>query len=206
MAGSLTVVSGFSGAGKGTIMKSLLAKYPQYCLSVSVTTRDPRPGEVDGKDYFFISQEQFDQMVQEEALLEYAGYVGHNYGTPRAYVEEQIAAGHDVLLEIEVQGGQVVRGKHPQTIMLFVTTPNAEILSQRLIGRGTEDAATVRDRLQQAARESMVITNYDAIIVNDDLDTAVEEVHQTIQAFKRSPSRNFKFLQEFRNGLADKLH
>lgn len=206
MAGSLTVISGFSGAGKGTIMKALLAKYPQYRLSISVTTRDPRPGEVDGKDYFYLSQERFDQMVADDALLEHAGYVGHNYGTPRAYVEEQIAAGRDVLLEIEVQGGQIVREKRPDTIMLFVTTPNAQILADRLTGRGSEDADTIHKRLEQAAREVMVIPGYDAIIVNDDLEEAVEAVHETIQALKRSPMRNTAYLQEFRAGLADQLN
>lgn len=187
-------------------MKALLAKYPQYCLSVSVTTRDPRPGEVDGKDYFFISQAQYDRMVRDDELLEHAGYVGHSYGTPRAYVEQQIAAGRDVLLEIEVQGGQIVREKRPETIMLFVTTPTADILNERLTGRGTEDAKTIQGRLQQASREVMVIPTYDALIVNDDLDEAVEAVHETIQAFKRSPMRNTAFLQEFRAGLAEQLN
>lgn len=203
--GSLTVISGFSGAGKGTIMKALLAKYDQYCLSVSVTTRDPRPGEVDGKDYFFISQEEFERMVQEDALLEHAGYVGHSYGTPRAYVEDKIREGRDVLLEIEVQGGQIIKEKVPETIMLFVTTPTPDILVERLKGRGTEDESTIQGRLRQASREVMVIPSYDAVIINDDLDAAVEAVHQTIQAFKRCPQRNTAFLSVFRAGLADKL-
>ncbi len=144
--GSLTVLSGFSGAGKGTIMKALLKKYDQYCLSVSVTTRNPRPGEVDGKDYFFISQESFDEKVANDELLEHAGYVGHSYGTPKEYVEKMIAEGKDVLLEIEVQGGAIVKEKRPDTIMLFVTTPSPEILVQRLTGRGTEDQETIKGR------------------------------------------------------------
>lgn len=203
--GSLTVVSGFAGAGKGTITKRLLAKYPQYCFSVSVTTRDPRPGEVDGKDYFFITEEEYTRRVENDELLEHARYVNHGYGTPRAYVEEQIAAGKDVILEIEVQGGQIVKDKRPETILTFIMTPTPEILAQRLRGRGTETEEVIRQRLARAAEETQEIGKYDAIIVNDDIDEAVETLHQTIQAFKRTPDRNVAFIEGFRTGLAGEL-
>ena len=123
--GLLIVVSGFSGSGKGTIMKQLLKKYEeQYALSVSATTRQPRPGEVDGREYFFRTTEQFEEMIGQDALIEYAQYVGNYYGTPKAYVEQQLAAGKDVILEIEIQGALKVKKKFPDTLLLFVTPPS----------------------------------------------------------------------------------
>ena len=145
--GILTVVSGFSGSGKGTIMKELLKRYEgQYALSVSATTRNPREGEVDGREYFFRTREEFEQMIAEDALVEYARYVGNYYGTPRAYVEEQLEAGKDVILEIEIQGALKVKEKFPDTLLLFVTPPSAEELKNRLVGRGTETMKPVWKR------------------------------------------------------------
>ncbi len=196
--GSLTVVSGFSGAGKGTIMKALLKKYDSYMLSISCTTRKPREGEQDGREYFFISQEEFDRKIREDELLEHAGYVDHSYGTPRAFVEEQIAAGKDVLLEIEVQGAAIVKEKCPDAILLFVVPPSAEELEKRLVGRGTEAADVVKERLWQASREINEIDKYDLLIVNDDLDEAVETVHNAIQTLKYTPERQRSFIREMR--------
>ena len=187
--GSLTVISGFSGAGKGTIMKALLQKYPEYALSVSVTTRDPRPGEKDGVDYHFLTQEQFDEMVRTDGLLEHAGYVNHCYGTPRRYVEEAVAEGKDVILEIEVQGARQIREKCPEAIFLFVTPPSAEELHRRLTFRGTESEEVIRERMQKASEEAGEMAEYDYLIVNDDLDEAVELVHRTIQEAKNAPAR-----------------
>ena len=200
-AGSLTVVSGFSGAGKGTIMKALLKKYGNYCLSVSCTTRQPRPGEKDGREYFFKTQDEFDRMVENGELLEHAGYVGHSYGTPRAYVEQKIAEGKDVILEIEVQGAKIIREKMPEAILLFVSTPSAEVLKKRLAGRGTESEDTIRERLGQTLRESEEISHYDCLIINDDLDRAVEEVHQAIQTVKHTPKRERAFIEELQQEL-----
>ena len=153
--GLLIVVSGFSGSGKGTIMKQLLKKYEeQYALSVSATTRQPRPGEVDGREYFFRTTEQFEEMIGQDALIEYAQYVGNYYGTPKAYVEQQLAAGKDVILEIEIQGALKVKKKFPDTLLLFVTPPSVDVLRERLIGRGTEDAETVKKRLGRAVEEA----------------------------------------------------
>jgi len=201
--GSLTVISGFSGAGKGTLMKALLEKYGNYVLSVSCTTRQPREGEQDGREYFFISQEEFDRRVRQDEFLEYAGYVNHSYGTPKAYVQDMIEQGKDVLLEIEVQGAAIVREKCPDAILVFVTTPDAQVLYDRLTGRGTETAEVVRNRLCQAAREINEISKYDALIINDELDRAVEQIHQTIQTAKYAPARKKDFLQTFHAELEE---
>ncbi len=200
--GILIVVSGFSGSGKGTIMKQLLKKYEaQYALSVSATTRQPRPGEVDGKEYFFRTKEQFEQMIEQEELIEYAKYVDNYYGTPKAYVEEQLAAGKDVILEIEIQGALKVKKKFPDTLLLFVTPPSAEDLRARLTGRGTEDAVTVEKRLARAAEEADGVEAYDYLVVNDDLEVCVEEVHSIIQTEKARVSRNINFINEIKSEL-----
>lgn len=186
--GSLTVISGFSGSGKGTIIKRLLAARPeQYWFSVSVTTRGPRPGETDGVDYHFIDQSEYDRMVTAGELLEYAGYVGHNYGTPRIPIENHMENGVDVLLDIEIQGAMNVRKSHPETSLLWVMPPTAETLARRLIGRGTEDIPDIIGRLTRAIEEAGTIEQYDAIIINDDLDQAVQDVDETIQECKQVP-------------------
>ncbi len=199
--GSLTVISGFSGAGKGSIMRELLKSHPEYALSVSVTTRKPRPGEVDGKDYFFLSQEEFDRLVEEDGLLEHAGYVDHCYGTPRAYVEKAMAEGKDVLLEIEVQGARQVKEKRSDAILLFVTPPSAGELEQRLVGRGTETPEVIKERMQRAAKEAQEMSWYDYLIVNDNLEEAVELVHRTIQEAKNAPLRRKSFIEEITKEL-----
>ena len=200
--GILIVVSGFSGSGKGTIMKQLLKKYEaQYALSVSATTRQPRPGEVDGKEYFFRTKEQFEQMIEQEELIEYAKYVDNYYGTPKAYVEEQLAAGKDVILEIEIQGALKVKKKFPDTLLLFVTPPSAEVLRARLTGRGTEDAVTVEKRLARAAEEADGVEAYDYLVVNDDLEVCVDEVQSIIQTEKARVSRNINFINEIKSEL-----
>ena len=129
--GIIAVISGFSGAGKGTIMKQLVSRYDRYRLSVSMTTREPRPGEVDGKEYFFVEEEAFLKLVEEDGLIEHANYVGHFYGTPKKFVEEQLEAGKDVLLEIEIQGALQIKKKFPESLLLFVTPPSVEELERR---------------------------------------------------------------------------
>ena len=138
--GILVVVSGFSGAGKGTVMKRLLEKYNDYALSISVTTRNPRPGEEDGREYFFRTKEEFEKLIKEDALIEYAQYVENYYGTPRSYVEEQLQAGKNVILEIEIQGAMKVKEKIPEALLVFVTPPTVEELEKRFKVRGTEPA------------------------------------------------------------------
>ena len=174
--GILIIVSGFSGAGKGTIMKELTSRYEQYALSVSATTRAPRPGEEDGVAYFFKTKEEFEQMIEDGALIEYARYVDNYYGTPKAYVEEQLAAGHDVILEIEIQGAAKVREKMPEAVSLFLVPPSFEELSRRLHGRGTDSEEKIQQRLETARREAKEIVNYDYIVVNDTVDRAVGEI------------------------------
>lgn len=199
--GILTVVSGFSGAGKGTLMKGLLAKYDNYALSVSMTTRSPRPGEVDGKDYFFISKEQFEKNIADGKLIEHAQYVENYYGTPKDYVFEQLEAGKDVLLEIEIQGALQIKKKFPESLLLFVTTKDAETLVNRLKGRGTETEEVIYKRLRRAAQESEGIEEYEYLIINDDLDTCIDEMHDLIQKAKLRADRNKEFIEEIRKEL-----
>ena len=200
--GILTVVSGFSGAGKGTIMKELLKQHPDtYALSISATTRNPRPGETDGVEYFFRTREEFEQMIAEDALIEYAQYVGNYYGTPKAYVEEQLLAGKNVILEIEIQGALKVKEKFPETLLLFVTPPSAEELKNRLVGRGTETMDVVASRLNRANEEAEGIEQYDYLVINDVLEDAVEEVHQIIQNEHYRVSRNETSIEMMRNEL-----
>ena len=168
--GILVVVSGFSGAGKGTIMKRLMEKYgDSYALSISATTRAPRTGERNGIEYFFKSVEEFESMIEKEELIEYAQYVGNYYGTPKAYVEEQLAAGKNVILEIEIQGALKVREQFPDTKLIFVSAPSAQVLRNRLVGRGTEAPEVVEARLSRAYEESLGIEEYNYFVVNDDL-------------------------------------
>ncbi len=180
--GFLIVLSGFAGTGKGTIVKKLLERYPeQYALSVSATTRAPRPGEKEGREYFFKTQVEFDAMIERDEFLEYARYVGHSYGTPAAYVRDQLATGKNVLLEIEIQGALQVREKFPDTLLLFVVPPSAQALLSRLHVRGSETEDEIRGRMQRAIEEADGCDAYDYLLVNDDLDTCVERTHAIIQ-------------------------
>lgn len=200
--GILTVVSGFSGAGKGTIMKELMKRYSeQYALSISATTRAPRTGETDGIEYFFKSREEFEQMIADEALIEYAQYVGNYYGTPKAYVEEQLLAGKDVILEIEIQGALKVKKRFPDTLLLFVTPPSAQELKNRLVGRGTETMDVIESRLARALEEAEGIEEYDYLVVNDVLDECVEEVHEIIRNEHYRVSRNIESINDMRKEL-----
>lgn len=177
--GVLAVISGFSGAGKGTIMKELIGQYP-YFLSVSATTRKPREGEVDGREYFFHTKAEFEHMIAEGELIEWAEYVGNYYGTPKKAVEQQLAEGKDVLLEIEMQGGMLVKEQFPQAVLIFITPPSYEELRNRLEGRGTESPEEIKNRLVRATEEVSYMKSYDYIVVNDDLTEAVSRVNDII--------------------------
>jgi len=196
--GILVVVSGFSGAGKGTVMKRLLEKYKDYALSVSATTRNPREGEVDGREYFFRTKEEFEKLIEEDALIEYAQYVGNYYGTPRSYVEEQLSQGKNVILEIEIQGAMKVKEKIPEALLVFVTPPTVEELKNRLVGRGTETEDVIADRLARAAEEAEGMGEYDYILVNDDLEECVENLHQIIRSEHARTVRNIEFVEEIK--------
>ena len=199
--GKLIVVSGFSGAGKGSIMRELLKNHENYVLSISMTTRAPRAGEVHGREYFFVERETFEKTVAENGLLEHAEYVGHLYGTPRVYVEEQLELGKNVMLEIEVQGGMQIREKFPDALLLFVVTPSAEVLKERLLGRKTENEEQVKRRLRRTLEEALYMEAYDYVVVNDDLTTCVEEVHAVITGEKEIPEKDTVFIENFRKDL-----
>lgn len=200
--GSLVVVSGFAGTGKGTVMKELLSRYDSYALSISATTRNPRPGEVDGREYFFKTKEEFEQMISEGAFVEYACYVGNYYGTPKQYVEEQLLAGKDVILEIEIQGALKIKEQFPEALLLFIAPPSAEVLKQRLTDRGTETQEVIDMRLARAVEESQGMENYDYLVVNDDLGECVETVHHMIQCEGWKMSRRQADVEELRRQIS----
>lgn len=201
--GILAIVSGFSGAGKGTLMKELLTHYEGYALSVSATTRSPREGEVDGKDYFFLKKEQFEKMIEEQAFIEYARYVENYYGTPKKYVEDQLAAGKDVILEIEVQGAMIVKELYPDAITIFVSTPGAAELRRRLTGRGTETPEVIEGRMKRAAEESLLMPSYDYLLINDDLKESTEHLHRIIQNAHDKMSGNKLFITKIQKELSE---
>lgn len=200
--GILIVVSGFSGAGKGTLMKALLNTYPgQYALSVSATTRKPRDGEENGREYFFITKEEFEKMIAKGELIEYARYVDNYYGTPRSYVEQKLEEGKDVILEIEIQGAMKVKESFPNTLLMFVTPPTAGELKKRLMGRGTETEEIIDSRLRRAVEEADGMDQYDYLIVNDDVEICAEEMHGIIQGEHRRSFRNRKFMERIKQDL-----
>ena len=199
--GILIVVSGFSGAVKGTLMKELLKTYDNYALSVSMTTRKPRPGEEEGKSYFFVDKDTFEETIAKDGLIEYASYCGNYYGTPREYVEACLDNGRDVILEIEIQGALKVKEKFPEALLLFIMPPSAEELKRRLEGRGTESEEVICQRIARAAEEAEGIENYDYIIINDKLDDCVKEMHSIISASRRNPKRNKELIADMRSEL-----
>lgn len=209
--GILVIISGFSGSGKGTLMKNLMSQYEDfYSLSVSATTRNPRPDEQEGIDYFYVTKEKFDSMIQNNEFIEYAQYVDNYYGTPRAYVEEQLAAGKNVILEIEIQGALEVKRKLPQTRLLFVSAPSAKELKERLTGRGTEGESEVLKRLARAYEESLEIEKYDYFIINDDIEDTTQCLHNVImnESYGKNElnqnylvSSNLEFVNKMRNEL-----
>ena len=203
--GLLLVISGFAGTGKGTIVSMLRERYGNYALSVSATTRAPRNGEVDGVHYFFKTKEEFLQMIAEDELFEYAQYVDNYYGTPKKYVQEQMDAGKDVILEIEMQGALKIKEQFPDVVLLFVVPPDADTLEARLLGRGTETPEVVKKRLGRAVEESDYMERYDYFIVNDALDECVERVHAVIQSEHLRTKRNLEFMETLKKDL-QKFH
>lgn len=179
--GLLIVISGFSGAGKGTLVKKLIEEYGDYALSISMTTRSPRPGEEHGREYFFVTKEEFEDKIAKDGFIEYAAYCENYYGTPKDYVVSCLEQGKNVILEIEIQGAMKIKERFPQAVLLFVMTPSVEELRRRLLGRGTETEEVIMKRLYRAAQESEGIESYDYIIVNDDLDTCVKELHELME-------------------------
>jgi len=193
--GNLIVISGPSGAGKGTICKSLLQQHPEIHYSISATTRQPREGEVNGVNYWFLSKEQFRSMIDRDELLEWAEVYGNYYGTPRAYVNEVLGKGQDVVLEIDIQGAMKVKSKFPEGTFIFIVPPSLVELSERLWQRGTDSPDVIRKRLQCVREELSMATNYHYLVVNDRLPDAVGKVEAIILAEKCRMERNVKLIE-----------
>ncbi len=200
--GVLIVISGFSGVGKGTVVKKLIEKY-NYSLSISATTREPRQGEVDGKDYYFKTVAEFENLIDYNGFIEWAQYVENYYGTPRKFVEDEIEKGNNVILEIEVQGAMRVKEQYPNAVLIFLTAPDAKSLKERLEGRGTEEAKVIAKRLKRAYEETDDMPCYDYLVVNDDLDTCVENVNAVIVAEGFKTSNNQEYITKTKNELAE---
>lgn len=180
--GRLFVISGPSGAGKSTVVFKALEGREDVCFSVSCTTRKPRPGEVDGREYFFVDLDKFKEMVEKDEFLEHAVYVANSYGTPRAYVEKKLDEGMNVLLDIEVQGARQIKDKMPDAVMIFIIPPSMAELEKRLRSRGTDSERKIEARLFRAREEYEAADFYDYIIVNDDVETAAKEFSSIITA------------------------
>lgn len=198
--GLLIVISGFSGVGKGTVVKRLVQDYG-YSLSISATTRAPREGEVDGREYYFKSKEDFMNLIDYNGFIEWAVYVENYYGTPRAFVEKELAAGHHVILEIEVQGALNIKSQYPDAVLIFLTAPSASELKNRLMGRGTEEQSVINKRMKRAIEESEDMHQYEYIVVNDDLDQCVKDVNSVIVAKSCLMEENIEFMNEMKEEL-----
>lgn len=195
--GILTIISGFSGVGKGTAVRKMMETYDNYALSVSATTRKPREGEEDGVSYFFKTREEFEEMIQKDQFIEYAQYVDNYYGTPKEYVEQQLASGKDVILEIELQGALKVKEQYDKgLVLIFITPPNAEVLEERLRGRGTEDEATIAKRMARAYEESFYMDKYDYVVVNDVLEQCVSDIHNIVVSQHDKTCENTEFIKD----------
>lgn len=197
--GLLVVLSAPSGGGKGTILKELFSRDENLRLSISATTRKPRPGEEHGKQYYFISREEFEALIAEGRMLEHAEYVGNYYGTPKDPVVEWTGEGRDVVLEIEVQGGAQVKKLMPECVSIFILPPSMRVLGERLRGRGTEEESTVLKRLETARKEIPCAKDYDYIVYNDRLEDAVEDIRAILRAEKLKYSRNTDSIERVLN-------
>ena len=198
--GSLLVISGFSGVGKGTVAKKLVEKYG-YSLSISATTRQPREGEVDGREYFFKTVDDFKNLIDYNGFIEYARYVDNYYGTPRKFVEDELAAGHNVILEIEVQGAFNIKKQYEDALLIFITAPSAAAIKERLVGRGTESEEVINKRLNRAKEESEDMDKYDYIVINDQVEDCADRIHAIVQAKECLLGNNLKFIEATKKEL-----
>ena len=198
--GRLIVISGFSGAGKGTVVKKLIEKY-NYSLYISATTRAPREGEEDGREYYFKTVDEFKSLIDYNGFIEWAQYVENYYGTPRKFVEDEIAAGKNVILEIEVQGAMNIKSQYPNAILIFITTKDIETLHNRLSSRGTETEEVIKKRLARAAEEAESMESYEYIVVNDELDECVDAVNSIVVSETCKKENNTQFLIDIKQEL-----
>jgi guanylate kinase len=199
--GLLIVLSGPSGAGKGTICKEWLSKHPETVLSVSATTRQPRPMEKDGVNYFFKTREEFESMIEENEFLEYACVYDNYYGTPRRYVQQQLMAGHDVILEIDIQGALQVKDRFDEGVFIFIVPPTMEELKKRIVKRGTENPEVILKRFNSAFEEINFIKRYNYVVVNDLVDDAVCKIEGIILAEKCRVDRNNQLILQLQGGI-----
>ncbi|PKM96049.1 MAG: guanylate kinase [Firmicutes bacterium HGW-Firmicutes-1] len=202
--GILIIISGFSGAGKGTIVRKLIESN-LFSLSISATTRKARVGEIEGEHYYFIEQEEFETMIENDELIEWASYCDNYYGTPRKYVNEKLKNGNDVILEIEMHGALQVRNKYPDSLLVFVTAPTAHEIKQRLIHRGTETPDIIRKRLEKSYQEIDAIDDYDYIVINDGLEESVAHIHGIIVAEHERVTRNKDIKKKFKKEFEELL-
>jgi guanylate kinase len=193
----LLVISGPSGVGKGTVVKELV-KNENYALSVSATTREPRKGEVDGINYFFMSDEKFEELIKSDSFMEHAGYCKHYYGTPKDYVFAKMDEGKDVILEIKVQGALQIKKKYPEAVLLFILPPSMDELKARLTGRGTESDEVIEERLNQAVEELSHAGSYDYVITNDKIENAVDLINTIVTAEHKKANRNERLIGSIR--------
>jgi guanylate kinase len=199
--GLLLVVSGPAGVGKGTVNAELMKRHPEIRMSVSATTRAPRPGEIDGVHYFFRTKEEFDRMIEENAFLEYMHVFGMNYyGTPRAFVDEEREKGNHVILEIDVKGAMRVKAACPDAVLVFIAPPSLKILKERLVGRGTETQESIDVRTATALEELKLLPKYDYIVVNDVVDEAVSEIESILTAELCRTGRNQELITKLTGG------
>ena len=201
--GKIVIISGFSGVGKGTVVKKLLEDYDHYVLSVSMTTREPREGEINGVNYYFVTNEEFEKMIGEDGFLEHAGYVDHYYGTPKAFVMKSIEEGKDVILEIEVQGAMQIKQAYPEAVLVFIVTPSAAEMARRLIGRKTETHEQILNRFKRAVEEAEHMKKYDYIVVNDRLEDCVEELNGIVENNEGGIKYDPGFMSEFIEDLKE---
>ena len=190
------ILSGFSGAGKGTVIKELMNRHPGFSFSVSATTRKPRVGETHGVDYYFISDEEFEDRIRNGQFLEHAGYVGHYYGSPKAFVEEELAKGNHVIFDIEVQGAMQLKRIYPEAILIFLTCPSMAELKRRLIERGTNSAVDIEGRLARAKEEAKSMDRYQYILINDVASECADRMYTIVRGEENRLTRNLDFVRK----------
>ncbi len=200
--GSLIVISGFSGVGKGTVVKRLVSDFG-YNISVSATTRSPREGEVDGREYYFMGKSEFENLIDYGGFIEWTQYVENYYGTPKKYVEKSLDEGKDIILEIEVMGALNVKKQFPDALLIFISAPSISELRSRLSGRGTESEETIIKRLKKATEEAEDMDKYDYVVVNDDLEECIRTVDSVIKSYRCRRENQMNYIAGIKEELAE---